>query len=192
MQFHDPLNANLIESKATYAEKINSGFFEKYFSGEIILDIGYKGSNTNADPILPKAIGIDIDYPGYDGKILPFSTGSVDTVYTSHCLEHIADYSGAILEWFRVLKIGGYLIIIVPHMYLYERRQFLPSKWNLDHKRFYTPARLIREVEETISVEKYRVVSLKDNWNENYNYSGNIEEHAHGPYEIELVLVKIN
>ena len=192
MKYHNVNNAKLTESLNTYQEKIESGFFDKFFSGDIVLDIGYKGSRPDADPILPKAIGIDKDYPGYDGTRLPFSSNSVDTVYSSHCLEHIPDYVGSIIDWFRVLKIGGFLIIAVPHMYLYERKPYPPSQWNQDHKRFYTPSRLLREIEESLSFDKYRVVSLKENWNKNFDYSLNTENHSVGPYEIEVVLVKLS
>ena len=181
----------LTESAHTYVDKINSGFFDKYFNGIMILDIGYKGSNPNAVPILPNAIGIDKDYPNYNGKDLPFADYSIDTVYNSHCLEHIGDYVGAISEWFRVLKIGGYLVIVVPHMYLYERRLFPPSHWNRDHKRFYTPSRLLREVEETLPLNTYRVVELKENWNKNFSYDIQLDNHSGGPYEIEIVITRV-
>lgn len=191
MKYHNPNKALLTESLSTYQEKIDSGFFKKYLSGNIILDIGYKGDKENADTILPGAIGIDKDFPGYDGIRLPYSGQAVDSVYSSHCLEHISDYSGAILEWFRVLKIGGYLITVVPSMFLYEGKRFPPSKWNMDHKRFYSPSRLLREFEETLPPACYRVRSLTENFNPNAKYCFGSHEHSQTPYEIELVIQKI-
>ena len=49
---------------------------------------------------------------------LPFSTGSFDVVYASHCLEHSAwEYLEATLsEWRRVLARGGALCVAVPDM----------------------------------------------------------------------------
>lgn len=38
-----------------------------------------------------------------------------DFVLSSHVLEHSANPIGALLEWLRVLKTGGSLIILVPH-----------------------------------------------------------------------------
>lgn len=191
-RYWDPATAALTESKSTYSQKIKSGFFEKYLAGDVVLDIGYRGSRADAVPVVPKAIGIELDYPGYDGRRLPFDSGSVDTVYSSHCLEHIADYVGAYLDWMRVLKVGGYIVTVVPHMYLYERRSHPPSKWNGDHKRFYTASRLLREVEESIPPSQYRVCHLCENWNASYDYSANLDQHASGPYEIEMVLLKIS
>jgi SAM-dependent methyltransferase len=117
------------ESRKSYAEKIVNGFFAKYLSGEAILEIGYKGYIDGTVPIVPQAIGIDLDYPGYDGVRLPFPDESQDAVYSSHCLEHIQEYQDVLREWYRVLKIGGYLIVIVPHQHLFERRRELPSRW---------------------------------------------------------------
>ena len=132
------------ESRKTYAAKVESGFFDRYLSGKAILEIGYKGGLEGVVPIVPQAIGIDVDYPGYDGKSLPFPDESQDAIYSSHCLEHIKDYRSALREWFRVTKVGGYLVIIVPYQYSFERKQDLPSRWNQDHWRFYTPASLLR------------------------------------------------
>lgn len=187
--YHTDLSV-LAESAYTYQDKITSGFFERYMQGKV-LDIGYKGYRPNAQPVLPDAIGVDIGYPGYDGKRLPFDDESIDAVYSSHCLEHIADYTGAILDWYRVVKTGKYIITVVPHLYLYEKKTHPPSNWNGDHKRFYTASRLLREFEETLPQSSYRVVHLQENWNPEYNYSGAPWEHSAGPYEIELVIKKV-
>lgn len=187
--YHADLSV-MAESAYTYQDKIDSGFFKKYMSGKV-LDIGYKGYKPDAQPVLPDAIGVDFGYPGYDGKTLPFESGSIDAVYSSHCLEHIADYTGAIMEWFRVLKVGGYIITAVPHMYLYEKKSHPPSNWNADHKRFYTASRLLREFEETLPQSLYRVVHLQENWKDSYNYSRAPWEHSEAPYEIEVVIKKV-
>lgn len=41
--------------------------------------------------------------------------GTYDFVLSSHCLEHIANPFKAILEWLRVLRDGGFLLMLVPH-----------------------------------------------------------------------------
>src|ERR1700690_1102541 len=80
------------EASKTIAEKYRNGFVARYLSGANILDIGYRGYLHDAVPIVPQAIGIDLEYPGYDGKTLPFEDNSQDAVFSSHCLEHIDDY----------------------------------------------------------------------------------------------------
>ena len=178
------------ESRKTYRSKIANGFFDRYLSGSAILEIGYKGYIDGTVSIVPQAIGVDLDYPGYDGATLPFPDGSQDAIYTSHCLEHISDSKRAIRDWFRVLKPSGYLVLIVPHQYLFERRYQPPSLSNSDHKRFYTPAALLREVEEALEPNSYRVRHLVDN-DFGFDYSILPSKPAVGCYEIELVLEKI-
>ena len=186
----DPTRQVGVEVRKTFAHKLRNGFIDKYLSGADILDIGYKGYEEHVVPIVPQAIGVDLDYPGYDGRNLPFPDQSQDTVFSSHCLEHIEDYRGAIREWFRVLKILGFLIICVPHQYLYERRTRPPSRWNEDHRRFYTPASLLAEIEEVLEPNSYRIRHLRDN-DLDYDYAVPADQHPAGCYEIELVIQKM-
>jgi SAM-dependent methyltransferase len=178
------------EARKTLAIKLADGFIERYLSGPHILDIGYKGYLSHAVPIMPQALGVDLDYPGYDGRVLPFADGSQDAVFSSHCLEHVTDYRQAIREWYRVLRAGGYMIIVVPHQFLYEKRCGLPSRWNDDHRRFYTPASLMGEIERSLAPNTYRLCHLTDN-DQDYDYTIGPDRHARGCYEIELVIQKL-
>jgi glycosyltransferase involved in cell wall biosynthesis/SAM-dependent methyltransferase len=179
-----------VEARKLYAVKLEDGFIAKYLSGSAVLDIGYRGYEPDVVPIVPQAIGIDLDYPGYDGKTLPFADNSQDAVFSSHCLEHAEDCEAAIKEWFRVLKTGGYLVLAVPHKYLYERRHRPPSRWNVDHRRFFTPATLLLRVENALEPNSYRVRQLIDN-DFAFGYAIPPNSHPGGCYEIELVVQKI-
>jgi SAM-dependent methyltransferase len=179
-----------IEARKVYWQRHASGFFEHYLSGAHILDIGYRGGRAEVVPIVPQAIGVDLDYPGYDGTRLPFADLSQDAVFVSHCLEHIEDYRASLADWYRVLKIGGYLLVFVPHKYLYERRAAPPSVLNPDHKRFYTPRSLLAEIEESLPINGFRVRHLADN-DYAYDYERPLDRHPQGSYEIELVVQKI-
>lgn len=178
------------EAGRTFKEKLRNGFFAAYMAGEVTIDVGYRGGYDDAVPIFPHAIGVDVDFPGYDGATLPFPGDSVDTVYSSHMLEHVADYRATIRDWHRVLRFGGFIVCIVPHQFLYEKKSTLPSLWNPDHKRFYTPASLLREFEESLEPNTYRVRHLCDN-DGGYTYDIGPEAHGGGGYEIELVVQKI-
>lgn len=178
------------ETSKNHKRREAEGFYSKFLSGDSILDIGYRGGDPNSVPITEKATGIELDYPGYDGRHLPFETNSQDSVFASHCLEHIEDYKTVLADWYEVLKIGGYLIIAVPHRDLYERKATLPSHFNHDHKRFYTPASLLTEIEESLPVGGYRIRALKD-VDTGFDYGVLPDRHAKGSYEIELVIQKI-
>jgi tetratricopeptide (TPR) repeat protein len=178
------------EASKTYAAKLQSGFFRTYLSGSNVLDIGYRGNFGDALPIVEQAIGIDFGYPGYDGVHLPFPNQSQDAIYSSHCLEHVDDVTEVVREWFRVLKIGGYLVVTVPHQHLYERKREPPSLWNSDHRRFFTPARLLGVFEEALPPNTYRVRHMLDN-DFLFDYRLPPETHPVGCYEIELVLQRM-
>lgn len=177
------------EASKSYAAKVYSGFFKTYLSGAHILDIGYRGGFGEAEPIVHQAIGIDFGFPGYDGVHLPFADNSQDAVYTSHCLEHMNALPAVLTEWLRVLKIGGYAVIVVPHQYLYERKSSLPSR-HPDHRHFFTPGKLLAAIEDALPPNHYRVRHLMDN-DLLYDYSLPPNTHPVGCYEIELVLEKI-
>jgi predicted SAM-dependent methyltransferase len=61
-------------------------------------------------------------HPYKSGKVLvldavdlsSIETQSYDFVFSSHCLEHIANPLKAIKEWLRVIRNNGYLVLIVP------------------------------------------------------------------------------
>lgn len=65
-------------------------------------------------------------------KLAKYADASHDVVFSSHTLEHIEDYEGALREWWRVLKPGGRLILYLPHVDHYPNRG-MPGA-NPDHK----------------------------------------------------------
>jgi SAM-dependent methyltransferase len=175
----------------TLLYRIDSGFVARYLSRANILDIGFRGEIPTALPIVPQAIGVELDYPGYDGKTLPFPDQSQDAVHASHCLEHIPDPARALGEWFRVLRIGGYLVLTVPHQQLYERKPVPTSRWGgNDHLRFYTPASFLTEIENALPLGEFRIRLLRDN-DTGFDYTQPPDQPPTGCYEIELVIERI-
>lgn len=65
---------------------------------------------------------------------------SFDFLYSSHCLEHMRDAREALINWLRVIKPGGHLVVQVPDEDLYEQGQW-PSVFNPDHKICFTIAK---------------------------------------------------
>lgn len=179
------------EARKSFDDKLDSGFWNRYVTGPNVLDIGFKGYENDIVPIVEGAIGIDLDYPGYDGSTLPFPDESQDAVYSSHCLEHIPNYQQVIQDWYRVTKVGGHIITVVPSAMLYERKRRPPSRWaHWNHQRFYTPGVLLAEFERALTPNTYRVRHLAEN-DARYRYDLPSDHHPDGCYEIELVIEKI-
>ena len=156
-----------------------------------MLDIGFRGGLMDAVPIVEGAIGIEQDYPGYDGLRLPFEDGSVDTVHASHMLEHVTPPGLYLWEWFRVLRVGGAMILMVPHAYLYERRLTVPpSRFSPEHLRSYTPSSLMYEIEMALPANTWRLRHMEDD-DTGYDYSLPADVHPTGCLEIVVVIEKI-
>ncbi len=75
-----------------------------------------------------------------------FEDASQDFVFSSHLLEHIDDYAGALKEWWRVIKTGGYLALYLPHK-LYYPNVGQPGA-NPDHKHDFMPADIINAMQK--------------------------------------------
>lgn len=85
----------------------------KYVVGDV-LDIG-----CGDDKIIPSAVGFDgRSLPGVDlVQDDPYDLVSVDwmdTVFSSHFLEHLADQYAAIMEWSQCIRVGGHLVLYLP------------------------------------------------------------------------------
>jgi predicted SAM-dependent methyltransferase len=114
------------------------------------------------------AIGVNIilsdkDY-GYpfgaqirsDGTNLPwFTDSSLDYVFSSHCLEHFYEPQTALKEWTRVLKLHGYLVLILPHKSYYPNIGH-PNA-NKDHKHDFYPSDVKKMIE---SIGKYEIIQI--------------------------------
>ncbi len=109
------------------------------------LDVGYGG-----DPIIPSAITMDMPTPytkvgpgaplnlGGDARDLKwFRDNALDYVYSSHLLEDYVeeDMKTALMEWLRVIKPGGYLILYCPVEAVYRKHcDKAGEPYNLSHK----------------------------------------------------------
>jgi len=113
--------------RSDYA-RVYSGFYDRYMRG-VGLDIGYRGDISDASPVLAGAVGVELGENGYDGIHIKRPDSSVDYVFSSHCLEHLSEPEKNIREWYRLIKLGGFLVLMVPHKYLYEKKESLPSRF---------------------------------------------------------------
>lgn len=79
-------------------------------------------------------------------RLALFADGVIESIFSSHLLEHIADHKAALREWWRVLKTRGYLVLYLPHADLYPRIGQPGS--NPDHKHDFLPADIVQAMEE--------------------------------------------
>lgn len=79
----------------------------------------------------------DVDFEMDASDLSIFATGSLDFVFSSHTLEHIEDFEAALREWWRVLRVGGHLVLYLPHKDLYPN--IGQPGANPDHKHDFLP-----------------------------------------------------
>lgn len=174
--------------KREFARIKHGGLFNWNEFGRLIRHPGLDVGNGPYPPAFGFT-GIDVKTKGYDGVHLPYPDNHFNTLHSSHCLEHLREPDLNLKEWFRVLAPGGHMIITVPHQELYEKKQFPPSQFNKDHKRFYTPWKLLHEIENALQGKPWRLIYCRDNdWD--YDYTLPEKEHPRGCYEIECVIKK--
>ena len=126
-------------SKSIQRRLSDSNFIRRYFNGHG-LDIGGK-----PDPLgLYQELFCQMksvktwDWEDGDAQIMAgVPDGKYDFVHSSHCLEHLVDPREGLVNWLRIVRPGGYLVVTVPDEDLYEQGIF-PSTFNKDHKWTFT------------------------------------------------------
>lgn len=114
-------------------------FHQFYFVGDgIDIGGGYDGLENYAR-LFPRIRSVkNWDLPDGDAQLMAGVPDALyDFVHSSHCLEHMRDPYEALRNWWRILKPGGHLIVMVPDEDLYEQGVW-PSTFNSDHKRTFT------------------------------------------------------
>ena len=179
------------ETVKAKSHRIKDNWFETYAPEKLGgIDIG-----CGMDPLNQTFRRYDLIYGDGDATFMEgIPDESYYTVYASHVLEHLIDPVTALRNWWRILKPGGHLIIMVPHRDLYEKKLDLPSNWNRDHKTFWLPNLNVNSytlgLHETFlkSIPEAEMVSLKI-LNEGYQRISDTE-HSLGEFSIELIAKK--
>jgi SAM-dependent methyltransferase len=141
--FKNKYKKELFKTKSVFADKIGLeiGGPSTFFSSELFPIYEWAklvdGCNFSANTIwegnidttqynyFPNKIGTQYILEGSD--LNEIEDEKYDFVLSSHNLEHIANPLKAIQEWVRVLKPGGFLLLILPD-----------KRFTFDHKRPYT------------------------------------------------------
>jgi hypothetical protein len=111
-------------------------------------------------------------------------------VFAGCRLQAIADYRGALQAWFKAVRVGGCLVIAVPHAFLADRQLSLPAEHDPAQMRLYTPASLLSEIEEALVPNSYRVRWLGDD-DSGYDYGSGRDPKPVGAREVLLAIERI-
>jgi hypothetical protein len=179
------------ETKKAHEHRLRDGWFDKYApEDQPGIDIG-----CQYDPLNQTFRRYDLIFGDSDAQQMEgIADESFFTVYASNILEHIRNPAEALLNWWRILKPGGHLIVMVPHRDRYEKRKTLPSRFNHDHKWFFLPEE--SEAPCTIGLVPLLAKVLPDahlvsltTLDEGYEETAP-DEHPVGEYSIEVILKK--
>ena len=98
-------------------------------------DTGIFGIQMNPDLVVPDATSLPM-----------FADSSLDFIFSSHMLEHVPEPRQALREWWRLLKVGGFLCLYLPHKMFYPN--IGQPGANSDHKHDFLPQDIINFVKE--------------------------------------------
>lgn len=164
-------------TEATKTRQLWNDAMLALFKGKGI-DIG-----CGVDPVFP---GVEcFDQPQGDAnRITDHVQGLYDFVFSSHCLEHMRDPRAALSEWYKLVRPGGHMVVLVPDEDLYEQGCF-PSIFNGDHKFTFTLAKASSWSPRSINVYELaratggEVVSLAL---QDHGYDRRLQRHAPGEW----------
>lgn len=104
------------ENYPSFQSTGNAARFAMPFAKEILANHkqGYDIGCMKESWSYPGSILIDIDFDDpWDAYNLP--KDEVDYIFSSHCLEHLPDWVGALNYWNSTLRSGGLLFLYLPH-----------------------------------------------------------------------------
>lgn len=185
-----------METQKARKRRFRSAFFSRYCQGTgIDIGCGRLESIGGEDKVVDWARGWDKD-DGDAHTMAGVPDESQDFVHASHCLEHLDNPGEALKTWFRILKPGGHLILLMPHKHLYEKKEMPPSVWNADHRYFYLPTwdgvrgtiGMKELIESSLPEGRHQVVSIHLAAD---GYWRNGIHHPLGEYSFETIIRKI-
>lgn len=121
-----------------YPEYITEGHHSKFIAPlalEVCKGYGLDIGCGKKEWALPRAFPIDEIFDDeYNAFNLPLPSSILgsnkwDYIFSSHCLEHIADYENALWYWSSFIDSGGILFLYLPHYSCaYWRPELMPNK----------------------------------------------------------------
>lgn len=133
-------------------------FAKEMLSGEG-LDIGCNRSEWAFPGAQMIDLEIDDEWSAYS---LP--NKKYDYIFSSHCLEHLTDWVGALDYWGEHLKSGGIMFLYLPH---YEQEYWRP--WNNRKHVSVLNSSMIKDYFES---KRYKKIFVTDGYDLNHSFYG--------------------
>lgn len=188
-------------SKATLRRNYDRRFATTYFVGDGI-DIGCGqdtiGRYSEFYPLMKTVKTWDL--PDGDGQYLEgVEAESFDFVHSSHSLEHMQDPKIAMNSWLRVLKPGGYMVLLLPDEDMFEQGVW-PSRyaghdhvtsWTIHKVESWSPAS-INAIDFFSSFDKVEILKI-EKLDSTYLYNVTEQDQTRSPIgecAIEVILRK--
>jgi hypothetical protein len=152
----------------------------------------HPAGNENCRPLVPISASVDINCANAAEALCTVGGLSADcgVIVVRNALQAVIETRQFLNACFSKLAVGGFLVVIVPHQFMYERKLRLPSLRNSLHRRFYTPGILLADIEEAIDPCEYRVRFLGEN-DEGYDYLAPLGREPAGRQDIVVAIEKI-
>ena len=122
-----------------------------------VIDLTDHLTVTDLSALLARRVGsaLGVQHAAADATALPFPDCSFAMVYSSECIEHTPDPTGAVREMLRVCTPGGYVLITTPNKLWYpvvRGAQLLKMRKFQGNETFLSPDELIQAVKPHGSV----------------------------------------
>jgi hypothetical protein len=143
-------------------------------------------------PLLPRADAVEVDSGDASAarSALEALPGGAAAIVIPNALQFLTETRQFLGACFAQLAVGGLMLVAVPHQFLYERKLRTPSRRNRLHRRFYTSATLLADIEEAIDPCEYRIRLLGES-DRGYDYRAAIQAQPEGGQDIVVVMEKL-
>ncbi len=149
-------------------------------------------AGAEMDALLPVSAAVEVNAD--DAKAAQAAVrrldGGVNVIFVRDALQFLSETRQFLGACFSKVRLGGFLIVSVPHQFLFERKLRLPSRRSPLHRRFYTANSLLADVEEAIDPCEFRIRFLGDS-DAKYHAAANLSAAPAGGQDIVLAIEKV-
>ncbi len=183
------LQATSDETRGLLRFLIGTDVLSRVLDGKRVVDLRAAGADGGSSPLLPNALPIEFALASAESLTMVMENISheQDGIVLRDALEYVDDYRGVLAACFARLAMGGMLVVVVPHQFLFERKIQAPSRFVTGHRRFYTAANLIAEIEEAIDPSEFRLRFLGDH-DRDYGCDPELTQRPQGAYQVVACL----